>query len=126
MRKSWIMAAGLVMSGCVGPTTMPRAGMSARSPETHASAQGTANAPLSRVARNAQAALVAVGVWIERREQETGRFVYRGFRNGLEVRVELDSQTANLTRVQVSARKNGVTWNQRFAESLVGRILSWR
>ena len=120
------VSTGLLLSGCLSPAPTLARGATAWTADGRRSAQEVVKTPLERVDRNTQAALNAMGVWVEQRRLETGAVVYRGFRNNLEVRVELIGESEDVTLVYASALKNGTESDQRFARSLARSIVRWR
>lgn len=123
----FLLAAFAALPGCVAAVAAAAgAGAGAGVYLTTRGASSLAEGSLSGMAERTLTVFRDAGVQhtvTETQEDGSGR-TYRGFADGMEITVELERESATVTRVTVYARRSTVEWDREYARGLLQRIVT--
>ena len=109
------MATSAVLAGCAAAA----AGAAGAAPGIYITPRG---------ARRTEQVFAEMGITVTGREIETenGRreIEIKGETADLDVKADIESETATSSRIHVEARKSAVEWDQDFAKAVVERIVA--
>lgn len=91
-------------------------------------AESVVEGSVDDVEKRARAVLEAEGISVtgSQVEKSGARREIKGTKGELEISVSMEQQGAQLTKTEVSARKNVAVWDKEYAEQLLGKIVKRR
>jgi hypothetical protein len=121
------MATSAVLAGCAAAAA-GAAGAATGIYITSRGASGIVEGSVDDVARRTEQVFAEMGITVTGREIETenGRreIEIKGETADLDVKADIESETATSSRIHVEARKSAVEWDQDFAKAVVERIVA--
>jgi hypothetical protein len=123
--RSWVhvaLAAGLVIlaAGCAAAVAGGAAGGYYF---TSRGVGSTVEGEVPDVAARTRAVLSAEGIAITERTIEGDKQTLKGAKGDLEISVEIEEQSPETSKVEISARKNLVEWDKDYARRVMDRIV---
>ena len=113
-----------VQAGCVAATAAA-AGAGTGIYLTSRGAESAVKGSVDQVEQRARAVLQKEGVNITgtKTEESGAKRELSGTKGDLEITVSMERQDSGMTKAEVSARKNLVTWDKDYAQKLLGEIV---
>jgi hypothetical protein len=121
-----LLSAALAATGCVAAAA--GAGAAGAVYLTTRGAESLVNASADDVARRAESVMSDLGIVkdAESTENSGSKHELKGKKGDLDVNIEIQEQTTNpaTTKVEVTAKKNEVEWDKKFAQEVLNKIVA--
>jgi hypothetical protein len=121
-RWCWIalIAAALAWNGCAAAAP---AGAGAAVQLTDRGASSLLEASLEQTAQRTRRAFSDLGIRMKEVETRGNERTFKGVARDMDVTAVLDRAQNGVIRIEVTARRNAVTWDKEFAQRVLTRIV---